>query len=61
MKKHSWMVDINDYFPLIGNEALERIRHELDLYSAFEPSFRLDHRRASVLAAADPREVPDGR
>lgn len=28
MKKHSWMVDIDDYLPLIGEEAVARIRHK---------------------------------
>ncbi len=28
MKKHSWMVDIDDYSPLIGEEAAERILHK---------------------------------
>lgn len=28
MKKYSWMVDIDDYAPLIGEEALERILHK---------------------------------
>jgi trehalose synthase len=28
MRKHSWLVDIEDYEPLIGIEAVERIRHK---------------------------------
>jgi len=28
MKKYSWMVDIDDYAPLIGEEAMERILHK---------------------------------
>ena len=28
MKKYSWMVDIDDYTPLIGEEAMERILHK---------------------------------
>jgi trehalose synthase len=28
MKKFTWMADINDYAPLIGEEALERILHK---------------------------------
>ena len=28
MKKYSWMVDIDDYAPLIGDEAMERILHK---------------------------------
>lgn len=28
MKKYSWMVDIDDYAPLIGEEAMERIVHK---------------------------------
>jgi trehalose synthase len=28
MKKYSWMVDVDDYAPLIGEEAMERILHK---------------------------------
>ena len=28
MRKYSWMVDIDDYAPLIGDEAMERILHK---------------------------------
>jgi trehalose synthase len=28
MKRYSWMVDIDDYAPLIGEEAMERILHK---------------------------------
>lgn len=28
MRRHSWMVDIDDYAPLIGEEAMERILHK---------------------------------
>jgi len=28
MRKYSWMVDIDDYAPLIGEEAMERILHK---------------------------------
>jgi len=28
MKKYTWMVDIDDYAPLIGEETLERILHK---------------------------------
>jgi hypothetical protein len=28
MKKYTWMVDIDDYAPLIGEETLERLLHK---------------------------------
>ena len=31
MKKYSWMVDIDDYAPLIGEEAMERLLHKAHL------------------------------
>lgn len=68
------IVQLVDDAPLraeLGRRARETVRErflltrlaeqELDLYSAFEPSFALNHRRASALTGVNDEEVPDGR